>query len=135
VGKPQRRITMAQLQKVPLILREKGSGSRMEFEVFLAKHGVSMNTISVFTESESNAAIKRMVRDGNGISVLPDFMVKDDINNGELAEVVLAEGRPMQSFYLVHRKQDSFSTSQLHGMISFLMRNSQHLTTKEQSTV
>jgi hypothetical protein len=40
------------------------------FEKFLAKHGLNARELNIVTESDSNGAIKQLVKDGYGISVL-----------------------------------------------------------------
>lgn len=100
-----RRISVRRLLDLRLVLREKGAGCRVELEKFISRHGVSPRNIEIVTESESNEAIIKLVKDGYGISALPDFMVRDSLRDGELSEIVLEEGQPLQSFYLIHLKQ------------------------------
>ncbi len=103
-GKP-RRISVKQLSDQRLILREKGAGCRVELERFCVRHGVPLKNLTVVTESESNEAIIKLVKEGYGIAVLPDFMIRQDIHNGTLSEISLQEGQPLQSFFLVYPKQ------------------------------
>jgi DNA-binding transcriptional LysR family regulator len=124
-GNGQKKIShmsVCELLDHSLILREKGSGPRMEFEHFLTHHGVDHKKLTVLTESESNAAIKRMVRDGNEISILPDFMVREEINSGVLDKIEMREGHPMQEFFLVSRKQDISSSTHMKDFINFLLK-------------
>lgn len=110
------------LQNSRIVLREKGSGTRVEFENFLAQHNMNLQQFSVVSESESNQAIKKLVKDGYGISLLPEFMVRKDIDNGSLAEIQLKEGKPMQTFFLTCRKQDQPSIM-INELIAFLSRH------------
>jgi DNA-binding transcriptional LysR family regulator len=118
------RISIHDLSKHSFVLREKGSGCRLEFDNFLRSHGIDPDKITVLTESESNAAIKLLVKDGDCISVLPDFMVSEEINKGELVELKLTEGQPMQSFFLVYRKQDTSASLHMHDILCFLLKYS-----------
>jgi LysR family transcriptional regulator, transcriptional activator of the cysJI operon len=127
-SKKSARMALTELRNRRLILREKSSGTRIQFEKFLADHGIDMSEIAVFTESESNTAIIEMVKDGSGISILPEFMIREEIEKGDLTEISLAEGRPMQSFYLVYRHQDSSSLDKIHETIDFFLRNSRQFT-------
>ncbi len=110
------------LKNRSLILRERGSGSRVEVENFLVKHGVSLRALKVETESESNEAIKTLVKAGHGISALPDFMVREEIDKGVFAEITLLEGQPMESFYVVYRKEESPPVP-LKDLITFILRH------------
>jgi len=100
-----RRISVRQLPDQRMILGEKGTGCRVEFENFLARHGMSIKDIEVVTESESNEAIIKLVKGGYGISVLPEFMIRKTIDDGELSEIALDEQLPLQSFFLTYSKQ------------------------------
>ncbi len=110
------------LRNSRFILREKGSGCRVELENFLARYDRDLQQFSVVSESESNEAIKKLVKDGYGISLLPEFMVRKDINNGSLAEIHLKEGNPMQSFFLTYRCQEN-SPIIIKDLIAFLSEN------------
>ena len=119
---PTGTIDLEQLRNYRLVLREKSSGCRIEFERFLAKHKMSLKQFSVISESDSNEAIKNLVKDGYGISLLPEFMIRKDIEEGLFAEIYLREGRPMQSFFLSYRKQEDLPET-LHDLIAFLSRS------------
>lgn len=120
---PTGTIDLKQLRTHRLILREKGSGCRVEFEQFLAGKKHKIQEFTVVSESESNDAIKQLVKDGYGISLLPDFMVRKEIAEGIFAEILLQEGRPMMSFFLTYRKQDNPS-KMLQDLIAFLSADS-----------
>ncbi|MBE1425395.1 DNA-binding transcriptional LysR family regulator, partial [Desulfomicrobium macestii] len=66
----------------------------------------------VVCESESNDAIKELVKDGYGISLLPEFMVRKEITEGIFSEILLREAKLMMSFFLIYRKQDNLSKLQ-----------------------
>jgi DNA-binding transcriptional LysR family regulator len=116
------RISIHDLLDHSFILREKGSGCRIAFENFLTNNGIDHEKLSVLTESESNAAIKSLVKEGDCLSVLPDFMISEEIDKGLLAEITLEEVLPMQSFFLVFRKQDTPSSLHMHDIINFLLK-------------
>jgi DNA-binding transcriptional LysR family regulator len=103
-GKP-RQISVKQLPDQRLILREKGAGCRVELERFCVRHGVPLKNLTVVTESESNEAIIKLVKEGYGIGALPKFMIERHIHDGELSEIILQEGQPLQSFFLTYPKQ------------------------------
>lgn len=111
------------LRNSRLIMREKGAGCRVEFEKFLAKHNMRLNEFSVTTQSDSNEAIKKLVSEGYGLSVLPEFMVRKDIRDGLFSEIQLKEGQPTQTFYVSYRNQDNPSQIK-EELIALLLKSS-----------
>src|SRR5262249_30207802 len=80
----RKHISVGQLFRQPLILREPGSGSRWCLERALATAGRPAKDLQVALELGSNEAIKAAVRRGAGVSVLSDQTVKDEIKAGQL---------------------------------------------------
>lgn len=111
------------LRNSRLIMREKGAGCRVEFEKFLTKHNMRLKEFSVTTESDSNEAIKKLVSEGYGLSVLPEFMIRKDIRDGVFSEIQLKEGQPKQTFYVSYRNQDNPSQIK-EELITLLMKSS-----------
>lgn len=99
-------LTIGDLLKIPLFIREEGAGTRREFQRFLRKHGASLKQFHVISVSESNQAIKRLVKEGDGFSILPRFVVEEDLARGDLGKIELREGQVSQGFYVVHRRND-----------------------------
>ncbi|WP_291320753.1 substrate-binding domain-containing protein, partial [Desulfonatronospira sp.] len=56
--------------------------------------------------SESNQAIKSMVKAGMGFSLMPEFMVRQELQDKEVIPMELEEGGLEQGFYMVYRKQE-----------------------------
>ncbi|MCU0387847.1 MAG: LysR substrate-binding domain-containing protein, partial [Chitinophagaceae bacterium] len=79
--------------------RESGAGCRVQFQEFLTKNREKINNFHILAESESNEAIKNLVKNGQGFSAMPEFMVRSDIEKGLFSEIRLKEGQPMQTFY------------------------------------
>jgi LysR family transcriptional regulator, transcriptional activator of the cysJI operon len=100
-----REVSLRDLTGVPLIIREEGSGIWTEFLRFLKSNNIKINQFNVSSVSESNQAIKTMVKSGAGFSLFPRFVVEKELHRGELSEIHLKEGKMQQSFYLVYRKR------------------------------
>lgn len=79
-----RRISAAQLQGAPWLIREKGSGTREVFEGALARLGVPL---SVAMELGHTEAIKKGVEEGLGVACLSRVAVQRELENGWLVEV------------------------------------------------
>lgn len=103
---PKNLMRLKELSRYPMVCREEGSGTRKEFERFLARHGVSPDKMKIAGYFGSTDALRQAVRAGTAIAVLSKFAVADDLKHGTLKRVNLAEGVMKRTFYVVtHRKR------------------------------
>lgn len=97
-------ITLADLQTEPMVVRERGSGSRDAVEHALHEAGIAPATLRVVGEMGSTQAVKQAVRAGVGIALISRRAVEDECRAGLLACVTVKELRVARAFYLVtHR--------------------------------
>ncbi len=90
------------IARQPFLMREPGSGTRMLVEAVFARHGA---TPRVRMELGSNEAIEGAVRDGLGISILPDCMVGAATPETGLCALDV-EGFPLErTWYLVYESE------------------------------
>lgn len=90
----RKRVTLAQLAKQPLILREAGSGSRWCLEQALAKVGKSLTDLHVGMELGSNEAIKEAVSRGLGAAFLSSRAVQKEVDAGRFLALTI-HGLPL----------------------------------------
>lgn len=91
---------------LPLIHREKGSGTRLVMERFLQQNNLPFKTK---LELKSNEAVKQAVIAGLGYSIMPLIGIKNELQNGQL-KVVNVKGFPLTSTWnLVWLSQKKFS--------------------------
>lgn len=76
------------LNELPLIFREKGSGTRLVMEKFIAGHELPIN---MKMELRSNEAVKQAVIAGLGYSVMPLIGIKNELANKTLQIIPMAE--------------------------------------------
>ncbi len=84
---------MAILDEMPMIYREKGSGTHYSMERFIERKDL---VVSKKLELTSNEAVKQAVIAGIGISILPLIGIRNEIENGEL-KIVPVNGLPLQT--------------------------------------
>jgi DNA-binding transcriptional LysR family regulator len=97
-------ITLADLQAEPMVVRERGSGSRDAVEHALHEAGIAPATLRVVGEMGSTQAVKQAVRAGVGIALISRRAVEDECRAGLLACVKVKDLRVARAFYLVtHR--------------------------------
>lgn len=77
--------------KLPLIFRESGSGTRVTMEQFIEKHHLNVRKMMELT---SNEAVKQAVLAGLGFSIMPIIGIRDEIASGKL-KIIPIEGLPL----------------------------------------
>ena len=80
----RKRVSLAQLCKQPLILREPGSGLRHCFEKQLGRADKSLRDLQIALELGSNEAIKEAVLRGVGVAILSSYAVQKELQAGQL---------------------------------------------------
>ena len=80
-------------KNLPLIFREKGSGTRQTMESFIER-----NNISVVKKMEltSNEAVKQALLAGLGYSIMPLIGIKNELHNNEL-QIISIKGLPIKT--------------------------------------
>lgn len=78
---------LADIQSVPLILRERGSGIRQVVMAAAEEQGVSL---SVLLEAGSVPFIKDLVTKGAGVSILTRISVEDEVRAGDVCAISFA---------------------------------------------
>lgn len=80
-------------KSLPLIFREKGSGTRQTMEKF-----IEGNKISVIKKMEltSNEAVKQALLAGLGYSIMPLIGIRNELNNQELS-IIHVNGLPIKT--------------------------------------
>lgn len=96
VGKPNAELKQNMdikdlFKDLPLIFREKGSGTRLIMEQF-----IEHNDIAVLKKMEltSNEAVKQALLAGLGYSIMPLIGIKNELHNKEL-EIIPVQGLPI----------------------------------------
>lgn len=86
-------ITKSEINKMQLIFREEGSGTRYVMESYFKKHNIHIKKKMALT---SNEAVKQAVIAGLGNSILPLIGIRNELLNGDL-KIIPANGFPIKS--------------------------------------
>ena len=101
-GRPT--VSLADLKAEPMILRERGSGSRETFERALESVGLDLGDFRIVGEIASTQAIKQAVRAGVGVSLISRRAVEDECRARLLVCVKIRDLTVTRAFYLLtHR--------------------------------
>jgi DNA-binding transcriptional LysR family regulator len=106
---PSASITLEDLKREPLIVRERGSGSRETFERALSGVGLGLAAFRVVAEIDSTQAIKQAVRAGLGVSIISHRAVEDECRARLLVCVKLRDLTISRAFHLVTHRERSRS--------------------------
>jgi DNA-binding transcriptional LysR family regulator len=78
IAHPEHEFSQVDLQSAPLILRERGSGTRRVVEMALEKAGVDTGRLNVVMELDSSEAIKSAVEAGLGIGFVSQWALRKE---------------------------------------------------------
>ncbi|NPA95717.1 MAG: LysR family transcriptional regulator [Thermodesulfobacteria bacterium] len=96
----QEAIGLDEILEQPLVIREKGSGSRMTVEAALRQKGLNVGKMKVLMELGSTEALRQAVKAGVGCAFISRRAVADDIACGLLQEVKIEGLKIKRRFYL-----------------------------------
>jgi DNA-binding transcriptional LysR family regulator len=109
-------VMLKELQDKPLILREKGSGTRGLIESEFNAAGIRP---VVAMEVGSNEAIKRAVENNLGLAILPPAVVGAEISEGLFRILRISGTRLALSFHVIYYK-DKRSSPLIHAFVEVL---------------
>ncbi|ELX8381204.1 DNA-binding transcriptional regulator YeiE [Providencia vermicola] len=104
-GKP---LTLKELRDAPWVLRERGSGTRDVLDQLLFAH---LPGFHIFMELGNSEAIKHAVRFGMGISCLSRRVIDEQLANGSLVELQVADLQLQRTLYLIYHRQKHLSNA------------------------
>ena len=102
--KHQKEIALTELLREPLILREKGSGSKKMADSFLAHSGISEDELQIIARVNDQEAIKNLVASGMGISIISEKAAHNFLQEKRLLAFELPQDFSERSLYLIYRK-------------------------------
>jgi DNA-binding transcriptional LysR family regulator len=102
-------VSLEELRAEPMIVRERGSGSREALERALADAGLDLEACRVVGEIGSTQAVKQGVRAGVGVSLVSSRAVVDEVRAGLVGSTRLQGPAIARNFYLVTHRDRSRS--------------------------
>lgn len=92
------------LFREPVILREKGSGTKKAAELFLEKEGISEKELQVVAHMNDPEAIKNSVAAGLGISIVSKKAAQNLIREKRLLSFEFSGYTAGRKFYIIYKK-------------------------------
>ncbi|HBM75162.1 MAG TPA: LysR family transcriptional regulator, partial [Clostridiaceae bacterium] len=115
-------ITLEELKKMPLILREKTSSTRYLIEKALQEKGVNLEQLNVIYDMNSPEAIKSSISAGDGFSFLPKLVIKKELKEGSLEQIQVNNLKITFNYYMAFRKGYVF-TEHEKNFVNFINSN------------
>ncbi len=104
-----RPFTASELAQLPYILRESGSGTRREGEVYLKNWGIEPGVLKVVAKMDNPDAVKNAVSRGLGVSIVSRLSAKDFEEMGVLLSFQLGQEAISRPLYLVRHQKRALS--------------------------
>ena len=109
-------MTREELIKLPLLLREKGSGNRRCIDSYFHE-----KNLVPFMESASELSLINGAQAGLGVVFLPASLVSQIRNRKTLVEIELTDKLPVRSYYLIWRR-NRYQTKTVQKVIEILQK-------------
>lgn len=110
-----------ELLKLPIILRENGSGSAKSVSTLFEKMGIEERNLNIIAKMDNIETIKNLVIGGLGITIISEIAVRDCISKGELLQFNLPNNYAKRSLYIVHQK-DHILKDSASDFVDFLKK-------------
>lgn len=104
LGLQNKSVTFEDFIKDPIIIREKGSGTKKEMDLFLEQIGVTPNDLNVIARMNDLEGIKKSIVNGLGISILSARSAIDLQKTKQILLFPLEESAHKRTFYIVYSK-------------------------------
>lgn len=102
-------ITLKDFIEEQVVVRERGSGTRLVIENKLKEKGISPERLNIKLEMGSTEAVVNAVAAGLGISLVSHFAVKNRIQAGELVILRIEDFPPQRDIYFISRRNQMLS--------------------------
>lgn len=109
-------ISIEQLSKMPLLLREKGSGMRNRIDSEFSKNGYSQNIV---VESTSTLGLIELAEVGLGYALVPRSLAKKLYSNYKVKMLCISDGFWEKSYHLTYNR-NKFLNPTLETVIKVL---------------
>lgn len=102
-------ISLKDLCKLNIIMREEGSGTRKIVEDLLAENDMYLDDFNIIAYVENTETIKELVKKGMGLTFISEKAVFHDIQKGLLKKVIIPNFEIRRKFYFVYHKSRALS--------------------------
>lgn len=102
-------LSINDLKKIPLILREEGSGTKKELLSALEEHGIERHQLNVFATIDDINTIKACIMGSNKFAFTSRIAIQEDIDTKKLKIVPIDGLKITRDFYFVYNKKHTLT--------------------------
>jgi DNA-binding transcriptional LysR family regulator len=114
-----RSIPLSRLAKEPLLLREKGSGTRNSIDQIFQIYNLALIPA---VESISSLSLLNIAKANLGITILSRYIVRESIENGSLIELEITDAQFLRNYFMIYHRQKNI-TPIMHNFISTIKKH------------
>jgi LysR family transcriptional regulator, transcriptional activator of the cysJI operon len=92
------------INTLPLVLRERGSGTLEVIEKYLQQLQISPTNLNVLMYLGSTEAIKTYIKTGNGVGIVSKYAIEEDLANNIFKTIEIAGLKFYRQFYFISPK-------------------------------
>jgi DNA-binding transcriptional LysR family regulator len=83
----RKNISIADFQQIPIVLREKGSGTLEVIQRALLKQGIKMEMLNILIHLGSTESIKNFLSGFDGIALISEKAIRNELFSGQLVQL------------------------------------------------
>lgn len=102
-------LSQAELCKIPLVVREQGSGTQKAVYEALAKTWINRESLRIVAVLGSSEAVKRALLEGAGYAFVSSMSIGEELSSGLLITVRIPGLTITRKFYAAHRSSRELS--------------------------
>lgn len=104
-------ITIADFQEIPIVLREKGSGTLEVIQKSLLKYNINLEKLNIFIHLGSTEAIKNFLCDFDGIALVSEKSIEKELLLKNIVKIGISKLNLNRKFRIALRQgHEAFST-------------------------
>ena len=100
----KRNLSIAELKRTPVVLREQGSGTLDAVKDTLEKKGIKLSELKVGVRLAGTEALKNFLREDECLGFLPKGSVTRELKDGDLVAVKIENFKIERNFFFIQRR-------------------------------
>lgn len=100
----KRNLSLKELIKTPIVLREQGSGTLDAVKYLLEKKGIKLSELKVGIRLAGTEALKNFLREDESLGFLPKGSVTRELKDGDLVAIKIENFKIERNFFFIQRR-------------------------------